>query len=110
MCLHLSGYVQDTHLLSSVRLNQQWLSNNCSPSSLSLSLPMVETETFTWSAVAVYYLIILGAALKKRVTCATGQTVSNEACCAWFPVLDDIQQNLFGGGQCNAEAHEAIRL
>lgn len=51
-----------------------------------------------------------GAALNKRVTCSTGQTVSNQACCAWFPVLQDIQQNLFGGGQCNAEAHEAIRL
>lgn len=52
----------------------------------------------------------LGAALNKRVTCSTGQSVSDEACCAWFPVLEDIQQNLFNGGQCNAEAHESLRL
>nr|P11542.2 RecName: Full=Ligninase H2; AltName: Full=Diarylpropane peroxidase; AltName: Full=LG4; AltName: Full=Lignin peroxidase; Flags: Precursor [Phanerodontia chrysosporium]CAA33621.1 lignin peroxidase [Phanerodontia chrysosporium] len=49
--------------------------------------------------------------LDKRVACPDGvHTASNAACCAWFPVLDDIQQNLFHGGQCGAEAHEALRM
>lgn len=51
-----------------------------------------------------------GAVIEKRATCSTGQTVANAACCAWFPVLEDIQENLFNGGQCGAEAHESIRL
>ncbi|KAJ7577384.1 manganese peroxidase 1 precursor [Mycena floridula] len=46
----------------------------------------------------------------KRTTCSTGQTVSNAACCAWFPVLEDIQQNLFDGGECGEEVHESLRL
>ena len=52
----------------------------------------------------------LGVAVDKRATCAGDQVVSNAACCAWFPVLEDIQQNLFHGGQCGAEAHESLRL
>ncbi|KAI0812394.1 heme peroxidase [Irpex lacteus] len=44
------------------------------------------------------------------VSCGNGQSVQNAACCAWFPVLDDIQANLFSGGTCEEEAHEAIRL
>ena len=55
-------------------------------------------------------LLAQGVAVNKRVTCSTGQSVSNEACCAWFPVLEDIQQNMFNGGECNAEAHESLRL
>ncbi|KAF9016097.1 heme peroxidase [Hymenopellis radicata] len=51
-----------------------------------------------------------GAAVKSGVTCATGQTVQNEACCALFPVLDDIQENLFDGGECGEEVHESLRL
>ena len=56
---------------------------------------------------------ILGVVIEPRdgqARCATGQVVSNAACCAWFPVLQDIQQNLFHGGQCGAEAHESLRL
>nr|AAA33741.1 lignin peroxidase lpoB [Phanerodontia chrysosporium] len=47
---------------------------------------------------------------EKRATCSNGATVGDASCCAWFDVLDDIQQNLFQGGQCGAEAHESIRL
>ncbi|GJE95276.1 lignin peroxidase [Phanerochaete sordida] len=51
-----------------------------------------------------------GAVIEKRATCSNGKTVSSAACCAWFPVLEDIQENLFHGGQCGAEAHESLRL
>ncbi|KAF8910802.1 manganese peroxidase 1 precursor [Mucidula mucida] len=51
-----------------------------------------------------------GAAVKTGVACSTGQVVQNEACCALFPVLDDIQQNLFDGGECGEEVHESLRL
>ncbi|KAJ6606845.1 manganese peroxidase 3 [Mycena sp. CBHHK59/15] len=46
----------------------------------------------------------------KRVTCPTGQTTANEACCVLFPILDDIQANLFDGGECGEEVHESLRL
>ncbi|KAK0212397.1 manganese peroxidase 1 precursor [Desarmillaria ectypa] len=51
------------------------------------------------------------AALTKRVACADGvHTVTNEACCALFPIIDDIQANLFDGGECGEEVHESLRL
>ncbi|KAJ7172802.1 putative versatile peroxidase [Mycena crocata] len=53
---------------------------------------------------------IANGAVTKRVTCATGQTTANAACCALFPVLDDIQTNLFDGGECGEEVHESLRL
>ncbi|EKM51597.1 uncharacterized protein PHACADRAFT_212237 [Phanerochaete carnosa HHB-10118-sp] len=53
---------------------------------------------------------VQGAVVEKRATCSNGVAVSNESCCAWFTVLEDIQENLFNGGQCGAEAHESIRL
>ncbi|KZW03321.1 Mn peroxidase MNP6 [Exidia glandulosa HHB12029] len=34
----------------------------------------------------------------------------NPSCCVWYDVLDDIQENLFDGGECGEEAHESIRL
>ncbi|KAF8918046.1 manganese peroxidase 1 precursor [Mucidula mucida] len=51
------------------------------------------------------------AALTKRVACADGvHTASNAACCALFPIIDDIQENLFDGGECGEEVHESLRL
>ncbi|KAK7063367.1 peroxidase [Favolaschia claudopus] len=44
-----------------------------------------------------------------RATCAGGQQVANEACCAWFPVLEDIVPNLFDN-ECGDDAHGALRL
>ncbi|KAJ7275921.1 putative versatile peroxidase [Mycena rebaudengoi] len=46
---------------------------------------------------------------KKRATCAGGQTVKNAACCAWFPVLEDILPNMFDN-ECGDDAHGALRL
>ncbi|KAF7359876.1 Peroxidase [Mycena venus] len=50
------------------------------------------------------------ASITKRVTCPTGQTTANAACCVLFPILDDIQANLFDGGECGEEVHESLRL
>ncbi|KAH8102146.1 manganese peroxidase 1 precursor [Cristinia sonorae] len=47
----------------------------------------------------------------EAVLCPDGVNfVTREACCKLFAILDDIQENLFDGGKCNAEAHEALRL
>ncbi|KAF8950638.1 manganese peroxidase [Flammula alnicola] len=61
-------------------------------------------------AVALGASQLVGAALTKRVTCATGQTTANAACCALFPVVNLLQQNLFDGGVCGEEAHSALRI
>ncbi|KAI0305583.1 manganese peroxidase 3 [Multifurca ochricompacta] len=50
------------------------------------------------------------AALIRRVTCPDGNVVTNGACCALFPVLTDIQANLFKGGICGEDAHSALRI
>nr|AJK28608.1 manganese-dependent peroxidase [Peniophora incarnata] len=50
------------------------------------------------------------AAVTKRVTCADGNITANEACCILFPILDDIQTNLFDGGECGEDVHESLRL
>ncbi|KAK7052082.1 peroxidase [Favolaschia claudopus] len=50
------------------------------------------------------------ASLTKRVTCSTGHTTANAACCQLFPILEDIQANLFDGGECGEEVHESLRL
>ena len=53
----------------------------------------------------------IGSPLNKRVSCLDGKhSASNILCCPWYSVLDDIQQNLFDGGQCGAEARESLRL
>lgn len=54
---------------------------------------------------------VSSAALNRRVACPDGvHTASNEACCQLFAVREDLQKNLFDGAQCNAEAHESLRL
>ncbi|KAF8893865.1 manganese peroxidase 3 [Infundibulicybe gibba] len=63
------------------------------------------------SLLAVVTFQAANAAVIKRVACADGvHTATNAACCALFPVLDDIQANLFDGGECGEEAHESLRL
>nr|BAU36968.1 manganese peroxidase [Pholiota nameko] len=61
-------------------------------------------------AIALAATQVANAGLAKRVTCATGQTTANAKCCALFPVVDFIQENLFDGGECGEEAHSALRL
>ncbi|KAH8107942.1 manganese peroxidase 1 precursor [Cristinia sonorae] len=68
-------------------------------------------KTLTALLFAVGTLQIANAALTKRVACPnSAHTATNAACCPLFDVLDDIQQNLFDGGQCGEEAHESLRL
>ncbi|EIW55249.1 manganese peroxidase isozyme MP2 [Trametes versicolor FP-101664 SS1] len=56
-------------------------------------------------------LQVTNGALTRRVACPDGvNTASNAACCALFPVLEDIQKNLFDGGECGEEVHESLRL
>ncbi|KAJ7097421.1 Mn peroxidase MNP4 [Mycena epipterygia] len=50
-----------------------------------------------------------GASTQRRATCPGGQSVANEACCAWFPVLDDILPNMFNN-ECGDDTHGALRL
>jgi len=51
------------------------------------------------------------AGLIKRVACPDGvHTATNAACCALFPIVDDLQTNLFDGGECGEEVHESLRL
>ncbi|KAL5512232.1 hypothetical protein ACEPAG_3517 [Sanghuangporus baumii] len=50
------------------------------------------------------------AANYKRVTCPDGvNTATNAACCAFFALRDDLQNNLFEG-ECGEDVHEALRL
>ncbi|KAF8993196.1 MnP-atypical-a, class II peroxidase [Cyathus striatus] len=53
---------------------------------------------------------VANAALTKRVTCPDGHVTANRACCALFPVVQNLQENLFDGGECGEEAHSALRL
>lgn len=70
-----------------------------------------------------------GAVNVKRVTCPDGNVTSHAAvcylthdnirdvfmlmlylqCCVFFPLLDDLQTNLFDG-QCGEDVHESLRL
>ncbi|OBZ76767.1 Versatile peroxidase VPL2 [Grifola frondosa] len=59
--------------------------------------------------VSLFTLVVaVMAAPAKRASCSNGRTASNPKCCVWYDVLDDIQQNLFEGGQCGS--HESLRL
>lgn len=55
-------------------------------------------------------VFVLGAikaasgALTKRVACDDGvHTVTNAACCVLFPIMEDLQANLFDNGECGED-------
>ncbi|KAM5537513.1 hypothetical protein V8D89_008840 [Ganoderma adspersum] len=54
--------------------------------------------------------VAVNAVPAPSAVCSQGRRASSEACCIWFDVLDDIQENLFDGAQCGEEAHESLRL
>lgn len=60
------------------------------------------------------FLTLFGAAnaaITRHVACPDGiNTATNAACCALFAIRDDIQENLFDGGECGEEVHESLRL
>jgi len=49
------------------------------------------------------------AAHAKRVTCPSGQTTANSACCVFFSLRNDLQ-NLVFDNQCGEDVHEVLRL
>ncbi|KAF7428776.1 Versatile peroxidase vpl2 [Pleurotus ostreatus] len=59
---------------------------------------------FTFATLAVAALA--APSHTKRATCSGGRTTAHASCCIWFDVLDDIQENLFDGGECGEEVHE----
>ncbi|PPQ72664.1 hypothetical protein CVT24_012642 [Panaeolus cyanescens] len=60
---------------------------------------------------ALAALATVASAAPATVTCPTGQTTANAACCALFPIVSNLlQAQLFDGGECGEEAHSALRL
>lgn len=52
---------------------------------------------------------VASGAVTRRATCPDGvHSSANAACCALFPVLEDIQANLFDGGQCGEEVNFVV--
>ncbi|PPQ70002.1 hypothetical protein CVT24_003777 [Panaeolus cyanescens] len=71
-----------------------------------------------FARLSAFITLALGATLvsaaattaSKGVVCPTGQRTANAACCALFPIVDTLQQQLFDGAECGEEAHSALRL
>ncbi|KAI0069868.1 manganese peroxidase 1 [Panus rudis PR-1116 ss-1] len=61
-------------------------------------------------AVLTLTAVALATPASRPVSCGAGRVVSNAVCCKWFDILDDIQENLFDGGECGEETHESLRL
>ncbi len=89
-----------------------WLSKLCSPSSPSSPPSRVLAVRLPYLAAQLDVLTFISrtAALTRRVACPDGKnTATNAACCALFPIRDDIMNNLFHN-QCAEDAHESFRL
>ena len=56
------------------------------------------------------FSLLSTGALIRRATCSDGTVVANSACCVLIPVIQDLQTNLFDGGECGEEVHESLRL
>ncbi|KAI0053857.1 class II peroxidase [Auriscalpium vulgare] len=54
-------------------------------------------------------IFICTAAITRRVTCADGNIASHAACCVLFPIIEDLQANLFDN-ECGEDVHESLRL
>ncbi|VDB84571.1 unnamed protein product [Peniophora sp. CBMAI 1063] len=61
------------------------------------------------SIVALATSVSASALLQRRVNCPGGGVTANAACCVLFPIINDIQENLFEN-ECGDNAHEALRL
>ncbi|KIP10315.1 hypothetical protein PHLGIDRAFT_65973, partial [Phlebiopsis gigantea 11061_1 CR5-6] len=60
-------------------------------------------------ALAGLAAVVSAAPAAETAVCPDGTRVSNAACCAFIPLAQDLQDNLFQG-DCGEDAHEAIRL
>ncbi|KAF8518780.1 substrate-free manganese peroxidase [Gautieria morchelliformis] len=54
---------------------------------------------------------VQAASVKRNgaVTCPDGTKATNAACCAFFPLVKDLQENVFGN-VCGEDVHESLRL
>ena len=53
----------------------------------------------------------LAALTRRAAPCPDGvHSATHPACCALYPIVDHIQENLFDGGECGDEVHESLRL
>ena len=53
----------------------------------------------------------LAALTRRAAPCPDGvHSATHPACCALYPIVDRIQENLFDGGECGDEVHESLRL
>ncbi|KAH8091363.1 manganese peroxidase 2 [Cristinia sonorae] len=52
----------------------------------------------------------LAAPNTRLVRCSKDRFARDDACCVWYDVLDDVQENLFDRGKCGAEARESLRI
>ncbi|EJD02660.1 manganese peroxidase 3 [Fomitiporia mediterranea MF3/22] len=64
---------------------------------------------FKLAAATIAFAALAGAVNFRRVTCPDGNIASHEACCAFFALRDDLQENLFDG-ECGEDVHESLRL
>ncbi|KAK7050750.1 hypothetical protein R3P38DRAFT_3256659 [Favolaschia claudopus] len=77
--------------------------------SLLLPPPAMFFKHLSAALVSLATIRVVSGTPYPRATCAGGQQVANAACCAWFPVLEDIVPNLFDN-ECGDDAHGALRL
>ncbi|KAI0027370.1 manganese peroxidase 3 [Vararia minispora EC-137] len=61
-------------------------------------------------ALLTAFAAVSNAAITRRVTCPDGNTATNAACCVLFPIVQNLQTNLFDNGTCGDGAHAALRL
>jgi len=65
---------------------------------------------FKLTVATIALAALVGAANYKRVTCPDGvNTATNAACCVFFALRDDLQENLFDN-TCGEDTHEVLRL
>nr|BAC06185.1 manganese peroxidase isoform 1 [Phanerochaete sordida] len=63
----------------------------------------------TLVALVALAAIARAAPTTDSAVCSDGTTVNNAACCAFIPLAQDLQANLFQN-DCGEDAHEVIRL
>lgn len=73
-------------------------------------VPHSVNMVFKLALATVALAVFAKAANYKRVSCPDGiNTATNEACCVFFALRDDLQNNLFEG-TCGEDVHESLRL
>jgi hypothetical protein len=76
---------------------------------LSCNTPLCSQSESSPPLLVIAYSPSAGASTpKRRATCAGGQSVQNEACCVWFPVLEDILPNMFDN-ECGDDVRCCVR-